>query len=232
MQAIERIIPIARSLLTIDIAEGRRDLWLWERAERVFRLTQLIVQMPEISDKPVDRTALAAAGLFHCAAWVDQVHQDSSSRWQILARPTTDIQRELSAVLFQERAAHLLPADTARLAADAIRRCNDRATTLVEAQLLAEAENLDDLGMVHVLRQFRQYQVDGRPLRQITDTWERQKEYHYWEFRINDGLRFETTKRLARHRLQAVAEFMEALARDLGGLDVVQALEQDGANAE
>lgn len=128
----------------------------------------------------------------------------------------------------QEHVGHLLPPKTARLAAEAIRQCNDRTTPLLEAQLLSEAENLDDVGVTHILRQFRQYQADGRPLKQLFESWARQQEYRYWEARLNDGFRFDTTRQLARERLRAVEAFMAALARDLQGTDLLQTLQQAG----
>jgi hypothetical protein len=228
VQPLERVIPVARQLLTITIDDERRDLWLWERAERVMRLTQLLARIPEVANFSTDQAALGAAGLFHAAGWLTQIQQRRLNRWQVLARPTSDIQRELGAALLQEHVGALLPPKTARLAAEAVRQCNDRSTSLLEAQLLAEAENLDDMGTMYVLRQLRQCQGDARPLRQLVATWQRQQEYGYWEVRIRDGFRFETTRALARERLRAVAVFMEALARDLDGTDVLQALERAG----
>lgn len=228
MQALLRVIPIAKELLTIRVGEGQIDLWLWERSRRVLRLSQLVARLPEAAGRSIDLAALGTAALFHSAAWVSQVEQGRATRWQVLSRPTSDIQRELSAALMQEHIGPLLPAKTVRLAAEAIRHGNDRGTALVEAQLLSEAENLDDIGAMFVLRQFRQYQADGRPLRQMVASWGRQQEYHYWEARINDGLRFETTRMLTRARLEAVDTFMRALARDLDGTDLAQALEDAG----
>ncbi|MGD8451292.1 MAG: hypothetical protein PVJ57_05685 [Phycisphaerae bacterium] len=228
MEPLERVIPIARHLLTIRVDEERKDLWLWERAERVFHSSRLLSRIPEVTGQQIDLVALGAAALFHCAAWASQFAQGRVDRWQILARPTNDIQRELGAALLAEHVGHLLPPKTARLAADAIRQCNDHHTPLIEAQILAEAENLDEMGTLYVLRQFRQYQADGHPLKQITASWQRQREYRYWEVRVSSGLRFETTRRLARARLQAVDAFMEALAGDLGNADVARVLQEAG----
>jgi hypothetical protein len=228
VEQLERIIPIAKQVLILQVDDEQRDLWLWERAERVARLTQLVGRMPEVADQSVDHLALAVAGLFHCAGWATQFQQGTVDRWHVLTRPTSDIQRELGAALVQEHVAAQLPPKTLRLACEAIRQCNDRSTDLLEAQLLAEAENLDEVGVVYVLRQFRQYQSEGRPLTQLFASWERQKEYRYWEVRVNDGFRFETTQRLARRRLEAVEHFMQALARDTGGLDLAQTLVEAG----
>lgn len=221
---VERLLPLARQLLALPLGESHRDWWLWEHAERVMQLTQRVAELPEVGGAKADRTALAAAALFHDAGWALEVHQGRVERWQVLTRPTNDIQRELGAAMLLEEAGHLLPAATARLAADAIRHCNDRRTTLLEAKILAESEALDEFGITYVLRQFRQYQAEGRPLQQLVDTWRRQQEYRYWDVRLADGFRWDTPRCLARARLDAVDAFMTALQRDLHGADVAHVL--------
>ena len=58
---IERIIPLARQLLTTPLDESHHDLWLWEHSERVMRLTHQIADLPELRGAPpADRAALAA----------------------------------------------------------------------------------------------------------------------------------------------------------------------------
>ena len=221
---IDRIVPLARQLLVLPVDDTHRDTWLWEHAERVMHLTQLVARLPEFGGEKADLTALAAAALFHDAGWVLEFHQGRFERWQLLTRPTNDLQRELGAAMLQEEAGQLLGGPTARLAGDAIRQCNDRKTKLLEARILAEAEALDEVGVTYVLRQFRLYQAEGRPLQQLAETWQRQKEYRYWEVRLTEGFRCESTRALARRRLEAVDAFMTALARDLRGEDVAELL--------
>lgn len=224
----ERLVPLAKRLLTIQLEDGRADLWLWEHAERVMRLAQMLVGLPEIGAQSVDHTALATAALFHDAGWIVEYEQGRWRRWQLLTRPTNEIQRELGAAMLQEEVEHLLPGATVRLAADAIRHCNDRNTDVVEARILAEAEALDEVGVMYVLRQFRQYQGEGHPVEQLVSSWQRQAEYKYWDVRLNDGFRYETTRTLARQRLAAMDAFMAALQHVLRGDDLRQVLNASG----
>jgi len=219
---IERLVPLARQLLTVAINDTSSDLWLWEHSERVMRLTQLVAAIPELHGQTPDLTALAAAARFQDSGWTVEYRHGRYNHWQLLSRPTNDLQRELGAALLQERGAHLLAGPSARLAADAIRQCNDRRTNLVEARVLAEAEALDDVSTLYILRQFRQYQAEGRPLQQLVDSWQRQKEYRYWELRLTDGFRYDSTRAIARQRLDAVEAFVTALGRDLHGEDLRQ----------
>lgn len=212
--------------------EGQaNDLWLWERARRVGYLTQMLALLPEAheigGDQP-DQAAVALAGLFADAGWAVQVNRGEVNHWQVLSRPTNDIQRELGVGALQDCAAALLPPETVALAAGAIRECNDRYSKSPEARVLSEAENLDEIGIMYVLRQFRQYQAEGRPLEQLLASWTRHREYHYWDARINDCLRWETTRHIARARLEAVGQFMTALARDRDAVDLQHALKSAG----
>lgn len=227
---VERVVPLARQLLQIPLDEHHNDLWLWEHAERVMRLTQLIASLPEVGGDNADVDALAVAALYHDAAWAVEYRQGRHQRWQLLARPTSDIQREIGAATLFEEVGQLLTGPTARTAVDAIRQCNVRDAKLLEARILGEAEALDEMGTVYVLRQYRQYQAEGRPLEQLVNSWQRQKEYHYWEVRLNDGFRWETTRELARKRLEAVDAFMTAMARDLHGADVARLLKELGVS--
>ncbi len=208
--------------------ETHDDLWLWEHSQRVMDLTQLVARLPELDEDGADLVALQAAALFHDAGWALEHQQGRHERWQLLARPTSDIQHELGAGVLEEEVGHLLPASTCHLAADAIRRCNDRETTLLEARILAEAEALDEMGMTYVLRQYRLYQSEGRPLQQLVDSWRRQAEYGYWEVRLANSFHYDATRQLARQRLAAVDAFMNALATDLHGDDLARLLDQNG----
>lgn len=219
---IERIIPVAKQLLALPGGDAHSDLWLWEHSERVMHHAQAIAGLPEVGGGAADLTALVTAALFHDAGWAVEFQQGRLDRWQVLSRPTNEIQRELGAALLQEEIGPLLPGPVVRLAAEAVRQCNNRQTGLLEARILAEAEALDEVGVMYVLRQFRQYQAEGRPLEQLAHSWQRQKEYRYWEVRLNSGFRYEATRAVARRRLAAVDAFMDALRQGLRGDDVRQ----------
>lgn len=219
MQA-ERIIPLARQLLAIPLDDVRSDLWLWEHSERVMHLAQWVAALPDVGAGRADLAALAAAALFHDAGWAAEFRQGKWQPWQLLTRPTNDLQRELGAAMLLDEAGHLLPAPTARLAATAIRQCNDRRTDLLEARILAESEALDEFGVTYVLRQFRQYQAEGRPLEQLVSSWQRQQEYRYWEVRLADSFHHASTRQLAEQRLASVGAFLEALRTTRLGDDV------------
>lgn len=227
---VAQITNVARELLVITDHANRRDLWLWEHSERVSRIATMLANLPEIASTPPNRAALAIAGLFHDAGWAIQAREGKVDRWQVLSRPTNELQRELGATAVAEHVRGLVADATLDCAMLAIRNANNRNTAQIEAQLIAEAENLDEIGVLYVLRQFRQYQAEGRPLDQLITTWRTHLEYHYWEARVNDTLRFETTRRLARERIAGVAAMMEMLSRTMTGDDLREAIDLIGEN--
>lgn len=226
----EAIIELARDVLVLRSAAFARDNWLLEHSERVTRQARLIALLPEFGDERPEPLALAAAAIFHDAGWAVQFRQSQVTHAQVLARPTSDVQRELGVRALLERLTPRMPSDLLQLAAAAIRDCNNRETELPEAVAISEAENLDEIGVLGVLRLFRQHQLEGRPIEQLLSSWTRQLEYHYWDARINDYLRFETTRRLARERLASVEALMTALARDREAADLTHVLKDAGVD--
>lgn len=216
----DRILALAKRLLTLPIDDTRRDLWIAEHAERVMHHALAIADLPQHAATATHREALVTAALFHDAGWVVEFQQGRWDRWQLLTRPTSDIQRDLGAAMMLEEVTSIIDPAVARRAADAIRECNHRNTSLHEARLLAEAEALDEVSVMYILRQFRQYQAEGRPLEQIVNTWDRHQEYQFWDVRLRDGFHWDETREIARRRLQSVGQFMAALRQGLEGADV------------
>ncbi|HMQ14334.1 MAG TPA: hypothetical protein PKC49_00015 [Phycisphaerae bacterium] len=216
--ALDEAIRRAEQLVVRSWGNGR-DLWLWEHCLRVMRSADLLAAIPELLREQADPTAATLAGLYYDAGWAVQARDGGLQPWQVLARPTSNVQRELAAGALLEHCTGILPVETVTLAAEAIRECNNRFTTMPEAQVVSEAANLDEFGLMYVLRQFRLLQAEGRRLEDLLATWTRQQEYRYWQARV-DVLRFPQTREIARRRLAAVADFMDALARDAGGADL------------
>jgi len=216
----------ARDLLVVRAEPGIPDTWLWEHTERVLGLVRMIAALPDFGEDKPDETVVSVAALYHDIGWAVQFREGLVQRWNLLSRPTSEAQRELAAVALQQSAGDLLDDSVLQAAAAAIRECNNRYTSLPEAQALAEAENLEEVGVSYLLRQLRQSYTNGRAIRQLIQGWTRQLEYKFWDARINDCLRFETTRRLAHARLADVGSFMKALARDCDGEDLRAMLRQ------
>ncbi|RMF73801.1 MAG: hypothetical protein D6744_15240 [Planctomycetota bacterium] len=228
MTSIQTLIPIARRQLVVTGANGEADVWLWEHTQRVALLAETLCAAPELADTPPDRTVVRIAALFSNVGWAQQVQQGQIPAWQALGRPTNELQREAAIGALREAGEKVLDAETLATASETIRQSGDRYTNLPEAQVLSDAENLADIGFCYFLRQYRRYRAEGRSTADLIASWNRQREYQYWDARINEGLRFELSRRAARERLAALDRLLAVVAHELDAGDVRKTFQDAG----
>lgn len=221
----DQLIAQARLDLTLSGTDGPDDPTLWEHSFRVMVNAEQIAQLPALSSEQIDRDALRAAALYHEAGWAVQVASRQMRRRQVLSRPTSDVQHELAAGMMASSLQGMLPARSLARACDAIRGLNDRRCETIEAHILSDADNLDQMGPLGFLQGLRRDLAMGRELAQVLETWQRQQEYRYWEARIRDGIRFQAVRELAWQRLETMRPFMQALAEHVGAHDVAALIE-------
>lgn len=203
----------AKSDLMVQPPEGPADTVVWEHSLRVVRTVEFIAGLPEVAELGVDRSALSAAGLYHDAGWIVQLREGEVASRELLLRPTSDIQRELAADWLEQRAAHVLAPGSLQRAARAVRQCNDRRTDVVEARILCDAENLDQIGPQSLDLLVRKILSDGRAMTDLVAAWDRQEEYHYWQARIKECFHFAGVRELARLRWESMRRLMAELKR-------------------
>ncbi|MBN1489726.1 MAG: hypothetical protein JXA69_07395 [Phycisphaerae bacterium] len=175
------------------------------------RIAEHVAGFPELAAHRVDRAALIAAALYHDAGWAVQFRRGELERVELLTRPVNEPQRELAASLLEALPANVLSEGSRILAARAIRECNRKASQQVEAHILAEATNLDDIGPQAVWATARRHFAEAKGVDAMLEAWHRQQEYHYWEARLKECFRYPASRRLARRRLEAVERFMNDL---------------------
>jgi hypothetical protein len=224
MAKLKPIWEIARRDLVLDVGQGQTDVFLWEHAERVTRAAEKIADLPDVTGGRLDRAALTAAALYHDAGWALQYRDHLIPRSDILSRPTSDLQRELAAALLEDRLASVLTESSRSTATECLRQVNNHDTTLPEAQVLAEADSLDEIGVLFFWQIVRRQSNEGKGIQAAVDMWRAQKAYSFWEARIRDSFRFESVRQLARCRLAHFAKVMDELAREHCGGDIAQAL--------
>jgi hypothetical protein len=203
----------AQQDLLVRVQGAPADPCLWEHAERVAHTAQALTTIPELKGRAIERAALALAALYHDGAWILQIQSGNCHPRDLLLKPTSDLQREMAANWLIERATPHVGAAIAQHAARIVRQMNNRRTDLLEARILADAENLDAIGPHSVCVMMRKIGAEGKTLADLTALWQRQNEYKYWTARIKDGFHFESTRRLAQTRLQKLTEFMDDLTR-------------------
>jgi hypothetical protein len=217
---LEAIWKRARADLVIPTPRGDSDVFLWEHSARVAQTAPHISQLPLIRSQRPDGAAILAAGLYHDAGWVTRFHEGAVERMEILLGALSEADYEQGALLMVRSLAGLVPKESLELAARAVRGCRDRSTALIEAQVVAEADRLDEFGVVSLWSVIRRGAIDGKGVQSVLDTWRRKKEYQFWTARLNDSFRFEPVRELARQRLEKFERLLAELEEQHASADV------------
>ncbi len=222
----ELLLKAARTDLAIPIQhQDGNDPFLYEHAERVARDCTMIMALVD-RDPGFDHDALVAAGLYYPAAWAVQYEDGVVNRSEILTKPLTDVQLELSATRASEALESILNNKKLRVVCQIIRESGLRHPTSIGAQILAEAANLDQIGPLALWQMIRRHCDEGRGIQAALETWDRQREYNFWHARIKDSFRFDQVKQLAEQRLAQLDRFMVTVGQHARGTDL-QALVAD-----
>jgi HD superfamily phosphodiesterase len=216
----------ARELLALELDGGRSDLFLWEHCVRVAHNAACACEYRELAAANIDRVALSAGAFFHDVGWAVQARSGDVSAWQLLTCPTSAQQLGLAAAALVETLGDALPERSLRRAGQSLLQMRQRRPDRIEASILADADNLDEFGPLLWCREARRCALGERSVDQVLRSWQRQREYHYWEARINDSFRFERSKQLARQRLETMKRFMDELTRQYKGEDIGQLIAQ------
>jgi len=221
MATLDLIWDHARADLNVRTDRGEQDVFLWEHSERVARTAQRIAHLPDLSAHHPDEAAVLAAALYHDSGWITLLEEGRVTRLDIGTKPRFDNHRELGALRMEKRFVDILPPETLKRASTAIQTIHDRDIPLIEGQIVTEAENLNEVGMLSLWPIISRGKLDGKGIQSVIDTWRRQKEYHFWTARINDSFRFQAVKELARQRLTQFDRLMEELEEQHDCLDLV-----------
>jgi hypothetical protein len=215
----------AREYLLIQDGNDRKDAIVWEHVRRVCHCAMALTRLPEVQADQIEPEALEVAALFHDAGWVAQYRQGRCSRLAVLGRPTSDIQRDLAVTVMEEVLRDSAPPGVLDRAGRIIRTYNTPEPAEYEARLLIEADRLDEVGPLALLRLWRRFCAQGQCTSDLVKTWSQQQEYRFWEARLNEFC-FEATRTLAERRLEVIEPFMQAMAQHHRGQDIKETIEQ------
>lgn len=210
----------ARGDLTVTTAQGDADVFLWEHSSRVAKVAQQILLLEEVQKHDPDETAVVAAALYHDAAWAIRCRAGEIEHTEILLSPLNDSAAEQAAWLLEERLADLLPPGSLERAARAIRLMHEREPQSIEAQVVADANNLEEFGLLSLWPAIRRGMIEGKGIQAAIESWRRKKEYHFWAARLRDSFRFDAIRDLADARLQTLERVMEELDEQFLGADL------------
>lgn len=228
MKQFEPLWRQAKADLTIQTEQNLHDTFVWEHAERVAHLAQGIQALVSPTVGGVDLEVLLSTALYYASGWVVAYQEGVLGRSEILSKPITDLQRELSAVKAAESLKSIVSDRRLKQVCNSIREAGRRDTTDVTAKIVVEAANLDQIGPLSIWQLIRRQYEEGRGVKAALKTWNRQKEYNFWHARIKDTFRFEAVARIAYHRLQEMENFIAALEYHGSAEDLKQALPSEG----
>jgi hypothetical protein len=197
--------------LVIQTGRNETDCFLWEHSARIAESAIQIARFPPVRAQSPNETAVAAAALYHDSAWAARVRAGEIDRSEILLRPAPSSHREQSAAFMEASLGRLLPGDSLELASKAIRQMNARDIELIEGQIVNEAENLDEFGVLSLWTGIRRGALEGKGIQAVIETWHRRKEYHFWSARLNDSFKITRVRELARRRLDSLERLMQDL---------------------
>ena len=221
---LEAIWKRARADLVIPTPRGDSDVFLWEHSARVAQTAQHIARLPMIRSQRPNEVAIVAAGLYHDAGWITRFREGNVDRMEVLLGPLSEADHDQGVVLMEKSLSGLLAKESLELAARAIRGIRNHGTELIEAQVVIEADNLQEFGVVSLWSAIRRGAVDGKGVQAVLDTWRRKKEYQFWTARLNDSFRFEPVRELARQRLEKFERLLGELEEQHSGVDIAALL--------
>jgi hypothetical protein len=208
------IKEIAEQLLVVPTLKGTPDRYLIDRAYRILRHCGNIAQLNEVRCFQIDHDCLNVASLFRDAGFARYASQEDRVARMVLADLTDADMRDFSAQLVQENLSELLNPRQRERICSIIMESGSRKTSLVEAMILADARNLEDMGATGIFNELRRYVVHGRGVTEALVSWKRKIDYDYWNARLREGFRFESVRKLAQQRMQTALGFMEQLERE------------------
>lgn len=235
---MERIFERSKSYLTVAMAEtlagdGAKvaEDFVWDHSLRVLDLAQRICHEHQV-DVESETAALTAAAMYHDAAWIALLREGTIPPAKLLSRPSDVGMRKMSANVLRQEVADVMDRRDLELAS---RYIVELAATRHESpvmQALADAENLEEIGLIGVIRQVRQGLLSGKSARRVLEGWHRQQEYHYWEARIGAGLNYDVSRRLARNRLERMGVFFDLLQQEVELEDLKEICSREPARSE
>lgn len=211
MAGIGVIQEMAEQALAVPTVKGTPDRYLIDRARRVLRHCGSIARLNDVQRFQIDQECLNIAALFRDAGFARYANEEDRATRMVLADLTDEDLRDFSAQTVQEKLVELLNPRQMERVCSIIIESGSRGTTLIEAMILSDARNLDDMGAVGIFNDFRRYVVHGRGATDSLLSWKRKIEYDYWSARLRESFRFESVRRLAEGRLKTAEQFMQCL---------------------
>ena len=232
MSELDIIRDLAKQALTITTPNCKVDGFLWDRAQRLVRNVEHICRLPEVAkdELQIDHFALITATYFSEAGLARHLESEVTGVEGANSNNNNEDLLDLATLIVEET---LSPA-ASRMSISKINRIitesMSHSPTILEAMILSDARNLDDMGAVGIFGEFKRYIIGGKGVSNVLHTWKRKIEYKYWQTRLKESFRFESVRKIAEQRLSTAEYFLNQLkventASDLEELSIDSAID-------
>jgi len=215
---------IAEQVLEIPTLKGTPDGYLIDRAYRILRHCGGIARLGEVQRFQMDHDGLYIAALFRDAGFAHYANQEDKVSRMVLADLTDEDTRDFSTQIVQEKLVEFLAPEQLERVCSIIIESGKRNTTIIEAMVLSDARNLDDMGANGIFNEMRRYVIHGRGVAEALAGWNRKVEYDYWAARLRESFRFEAVRAIAEQRLITAQKFMAQLEIENKAADMEEIL--------
>jgi hypothetical protein len=222
MSEIDVIREIAQQVMMVPTFAGTTDNWLWDRAQRLVRNVEHICRLPELTEAnlPIDRFCLTVAAYFVDCGFARYADVEDTAARLVLADVSPADLRDFSTQVVSHKLSRALAGPKIDKINKIIIESGDKFTDTVEAKILSDARNLDDMGAVGIFNEFRRYVVHGKGASDVLESWKKKVDYRYWQARLKESFRFESVRRLAAQRFSAAEYFINQLTVENSAKDM------------
>lgn len=201
----------AKAALTIAREDGREDHVLWEQSARIATTAGELCKLREVEAMRPDEVAVAAASLFHNAAWALYVNDELVDPGNVLLLAVRDDHFQKSATEMMQQLESMLSPESLRRARDAIMALQSRELDTPEALVVSDALQLEEFGLSSLWSTIRRGSLEAQTIKSVIERWRRRAEYHYWTARLDESFHFDTVRQLARKRLERLGRVIDEL---------------------
>jgi len=212
---------IAQQTLTTPSLSEKQGSWLWDRTCCILRNVEQISRLPEPARHAtaIDRPCLITAAYFAESGHITFSQERNTtgsippdiSDAELFTASTQIVSKQLSKVLNPTQIHKINKIITESL---------NRFTQMIEAMILSDARNLEDMGSIGLLHELRRNLIQGKSVSDLLDSWKYKIEYGYWQARIKESFRFDSVRQVAQQRLAAAAVFMDQAAIENSARDL------------
>ncbi len=217
----------AQEDLLLTCPQGRTHPMLWDHSLRVFKSARLVARFPEVDNRSVDDDVLSIVSLYHDSGWAVQHRDREVAIDEVLDDITSSIQRTVGASFMVNQLAGLVNKSTLEHAAECIRVLSDHDIAPIEAQIVAEANHLDEFHVFSTCSKVCRQLLNGKSIDSVIETWDNQMLYGYWSAKIKDSFRFGNVREIASARLQILEGHIQNIKRHNGNEDLLEFLNGD-----